>query len=865
MPHANYVCEHCGFWQRRFAVPASCPVCEDFRHPLPPDGWRWRPEGVVARTTRCRVQAVLPGLVQVVAEPTIGIGPAGYVLRTAHGNLAVEGCGWYDDEALDAIAALGGVRWATASHPHVYGALGRLVERFGAELVLHRDDLPWAKALPVTWAFDDVAELAPGVRLLHTGGHTAGHTVVHWHDAERGRLVLCCGDAFKYTLDAEGRANTVSTHKAFDADVPLTHGELARYAAVLDGLEADVVVTPWEVVEGNGLAAARALLALQAAAPRPFTDRVVVDAAGRPTGVRIPERRWRAEHGAGRVVPLDGSTDAAPDGAPEAAPNEAPNGAADGLAGATPAPPAALARAADAYRAIVPEGLTHHEFPLHALDHLDVPVYYAVCTTADGAFLSGVGYGDTDLAARTSALGEMAETVGAWVSFRRLPRRTASYAELRRSGVPALDPLACRLPVGTAYTPDRVLQWVEATRWPDGATQLVPLEYAASNVGDTGPGDWLFTPITNGMGAGDTRERALAHGLLELVQRDGNSLAYRALDQGVALDLDGVTDPLTRALLARLDRAGIAVTAKLAATSFGIPNVYVVGAEREPARAPHPIMLSACGEAAHPDRERALRKALLEFCSSRVRKRFAHGALDVVLPLLPPAYRDALLAAPPGWDEEGRALAEMRALMARGPEGVMALLADRVLAVRTRVPFRGLPTVAPGSLDAPAALLAEVAGRLDDAGHDVWYVDLTPAGSPAHVVKVLVPALEVEGMSYHRIGRRGVERLLARGDALVGRGAPPATHPGARPIPLAPSDEAALGGPVWFDVAEAEQQLGALYALYREPGEHVLALADRPAAGVDAPNASIAPNASTAPDGPGAVPTGPRAAAPALA
>jgi ribosomal protein S12 methylthiotransferase accessory factor len=156
----------------------------------------------------------------------------------------------------------------------------------------------------------------------------------------------------------------------------------------------------------------------------------------------------------------------------------------------------------------------------------------------------------------------------------------------------------------------------------------------------------------------------------------------------------------------------------------------------------------------------------------------------------------------------------------------MAMLADRVLAVRTRVPFAALPTVPAGALDDPAALLADVTARLAAAGLDLWWVDLTPAGARARVVKVLVPALEVEGMSYHRIGRRGVARLLARGDALVGRiadGAPPA---GARRVPLPADDEAALGGPVWFDVAEAERRLGTLYALYREPGEHVLAFAD---------------------------------------
>jgi hypothetical protein len=149
-------------------------VCEDFRHPLPPDGWRFTPAAAVAARTGCRVDEVLPGLLMVTAEPAVGIGPAGYLLRTPEGNVAFEGCGWYSDAALDALADAGGVRWASASHPHVYGALWRVCERFGAELVLHHADLAFAKALPVAWAYDDRAELAPGVTLRHTGGHTRG-------------------------------------------------------------------------------------------------------------------------------------------------------------------------------------------------------------------------------------------------------------------------------------------------------------------------------------------------------------------------------------------------------------------------------------------------------------------------------------------------------------------------------------------------------------------------------------------------------------------------------------------------------------------------------------------------------------------
>ena len=71
-----------------------------------------------------------------------------------------------------------------------------------------------------------------------------------------------------------------------------------------------------------------------------------------------------------------------------------------------------------------------------------------------------------------------------------------------------------------------------AKRFPSGEPVLVPYEFAAcyrSQLDGIAP---LTTPITNGLGAGDSFERALVHGLLELLQRDGNCVSFRAMDQG---------------------------------------------------------------------------------------------------------------------------------------------------------------------------------------------------------------------------------------------------------------------------------------------------------------------------------------------
>ena len=266
-----YCCANCGFWQRRFAVPTTCPVCEDYRHPLPPDGYRFLTPGEVADRQSVTWDEPMPGLWRFSTAPSLGIGSCGYLIERDDGNAHFDGCGWYDDAALDFIASRGGVALVAVSHPHVYGALWRVVERFAPKVVVQAEALPFCQAFRVSFPFDQTWPLAGGLTLIHTAGHTPDHTVLH----NAGRRLLFCGDALKFTFPAPGQtvgeAATVSTHKAFDAHIPITHGDARRYREIFAALDFDAVVTPWEVVTRGGKDAAMRLLDAQLAG-EPFAD-----------------------------------------------------------------------------------------------------------------------------------------------------------------------------------------------------------------------------------------------------------------------------------------------------------------------------------------------------------------------------------------------------------------------------------------------------------------------------------------------------------------------------------------------------------------------------------------------------------------
>jgi len=495
------------------------------------------------------------------------------------------------------------------------------------------------------------------------------------------------------------------------------------------------------------------------------------------------------------------------------------------MAVVTPHEQPALPRPVAIYQAALPPGELL-DFPLTELDRVGVSTWSVTFWPEQLPNAGGHGYGTTDAEALTSAYGELSEVVHTSAATRRLPRRRGTYRELLAEIGPrgVVDPVTLCLEAGSAYSPDQTLEWVPISRWGTDESVFVPIEFVAlqgADIGTPPPGGWLITPITNGLGAGPTLEHALGHGLLELLQRDGNSVNFRALARDTVVALDGVTDPETLALLARLDAEGVEVLVKPAATDFGLTNLYVVGADRDP-DAGNPLMAAACGEAAHPDREVALRKALLEFAAARVRLAFTHGPLDAVERAAPPHYLEVYTRRHSLAGEEERALGAMIDWTVLPNGAIRAALSDTVLAAGTTIPFTALPTVAAPPADR-AALTALVIERLTAAGFDILYADCSPPDAPeVRVIKAIIPGLEVETMSYGRIGARNLRRLLDRGSDIAGLGTPPL---GALPIHLTEADRAAFGTDAWLDPAAIERHIGPLYVLYREPGRHSAALA----------------------------------------
>ena len=492
-----------------------------------------------------------------------------------------------------------------------------------------------------------------------------------------------------------------------------------------------------------------------------------------------------------------------------------------------------LPAAIEAYRRALPPGQLM-EFSLTPLDRLGIPVCaLTFLPSADAPAMvwqlcEGIGYGATEDEARVGAYGELTEEVSSSVALTRMERFTGSYNEMvkQRGARSVVDPVTLCLEAGSPYTPDILLEWVEARRFPSHERVMIPSEFVACSGMDAPPRPGiarLVTPVTNGHGAGTNPEMAQVHGLLELLQRDGNSVQYRALARATAVDLRTITDPIARELLDRYDRAGIEMCVKVAATDFGFTNLYAVGHDRDPSAGGLPVMAAACGEAVHPVPEVALRKALLEFASSRARLALFHGPLERVRTVAPEGYLETYQSILNPADEEPRGLEGMRRWLGFSPDEMRQVLAP-VFAADEEVSFKTFPS--PPEAEKLASdkttLLRHTVTQLTNAGMDVLVADLSTPGSGVCAVKMIVPGLEVETMSYHRVGERHVARLLARTPVLGGVVDPP---PGDSLEPLTLPARGRLGGDAWLDGPALDAVMRDLYVLYREPSRHVTRMA----------------------------------------
>jgi glyoxylase-like metal-dependent hydrolase (beta-lactamase superfamily II) len=240
----NYICTTCGTqYPETDDAPTSCPICEDERQYVGPNGQEWTTLERLRETHTNRVEPKERGLFGIGTEPHFGIGQRALLVQTPRGNVLWDCIALLDDATARWIEALGGLSAIAISHPHYYTTMVEWARAFDVPVYLHEDDREWVMRPEPHLDFwsGETREIGDGLTLLRLGGHFPGGQVLHWRDGAEGRGALLTGDIIQVVSDTRW----VSFMYSYPNLIPLPADTVLRIADAVQPFAFDRIYGAW--------------------------------------------------------------------------------------------------------------------------------------------------------------------------------------------------------------------------------------------------------------------------------------------------------------------------------------------------------------------------------------------------------------------------------------------------------------------------------------------------------------------------------------------------------------------------------------------------------------------------------------------
>lgn len=193
---------------------------------------------------------VSAGLYALRVMPAFAIDQRALLLCSPGGNILWDCIPSIDSRTIELIGALGGLTAIAISHPHYYSVMRRWAEAFDCPIYIHELERPWVfngGGRVEYWAGEERV-LWDGIRIVRTGGHFPGSSVLHVPGlSPRGALLT--GDS----LYLSRSMRHISMMYSYPNHIPLATRELQAVVRRVLALGFDTLYGAfvWQDLEGR--------------------------------------------------------------------------------------------------------------------------------------------------------------------------------------------------------------------------------------------------------------------------------------------------------------------------------------------------------------------------------------------------------------------------------------------------------------------------------------------------------------------------------------------------------------------------------------------------------------------------------------
>ncbi|KAF3483852.1 metallo-beta-lactamase [Arthroderma uncinatum] len=203
------ICGTCGVQYDTTSV-KSCKICDDPRQYVPTHGQRWTTLRSLLESRKYRngfkTNEKHPGLVSIFTVPEVAIGQRAFLCCTPKGNILWDCITYLDEKTVRRVNELGGIRAIAISHPHFYSTAIHWAEAFQCPVYYSAEDEEWIQRFfdhgpervvagseplnhsgpkQILWEGSELNLLDGQIKILKTGGHFPGSSVLYWKDTKR--------------------------------------------------------------------------------------------------------------------------------------------------------------------------------------------------------------------------------------------------------------------------------------------------------------------------------------------------------------------------------------------------------------------------------------------------------------------------------------------------------------------------------------------------------------------------------------------------------------------------------------------------------------------------------------------------------